>query len=517
MTRLANCRRRWWTLAFVACAASALAQKPNPSGSVSQGNTVASQFRALRSVSGSSGHEANGRFVMEDPRSVFTAGKDAKVIVYFEWEGPLGPHHFEGLWKSPEGKIVLISDFRYEAKTKQFSGYWTMLLSDSSPSGEWSLEARIDGELAGSHSFVITGSPSVTAGSTPPPRQPLAMSDLYKQVLEATVTLEKVASDGSLLDRSSGFWVGNDTLLTAFEALDGAASLRVLFPDGSSTSTDEVLSWNRWQDWALLSVPRTKGPFLKRATNSVNVGDHCVFLEKGASGSRLTDGTITGKNTFPRAGERLLLVSAATAMSIGGPLLDEFGDYVGVIGGTILPGASAMRMLDLLGESRSPKGGPIVYENGAMAVPILQVPEGAPTSASTSLKELDRRGEFVPPVTKSGLIGFAQLAVGTGKRGNPANTPHEYRWIFGRREGHATVLVNWQPTTKAKGKAMLRVFNSDNQGVVESKPENLTLTPGNFLASSWDVPVANLAPGIYRVDLLFAEQTVWRDFFRVTD
>jgi len=86
---------------------------------------------------------------MDDARSVFTAGKDPKVTVYFEWEGPLGAHHFEGLWKSPEGKIVLISDFRYEAKTPHFNGYWSMLLSEATPSGEWNLEARIDGEPAG--------------------------------------------------------------------------------------------------------------------------------------------------------------------------------------------------------------------------------------------------------------------------------------------------------------------------------------------------------------------------------
>src|SRR5215831_21237161 len=149
-------------------------------------------------------------------------------------------------------------------------------------------------------------------------------------------------------------------------------------------------------------------------------------------------------------------------------------------------------MLDLLGEGRSLQGGSIVYENGAMAVPISQVPEGAPLSARTSLKELDRRGEFVPTVAKSNFIGFAQFAVATGKRGNPANAPHEYRWIFSRREGRATMLVHWQPTSKAKGKAVLRVFNSDNQKVAESKPENLTLTPGNFLATSWDLPLGNL-------------------------
>src|SRR6266513_2122424 len=94
--------------------------------------------------------------------------------------------------------------------------------------------------------------------------------------------------------------------------------------------------------------------------------------------------------------------SAATATSIGGPLLDDFGDYVGIIGGTVLPGASAMRMLDLLGDKPSAKGGPTIYENGAMAVPISLVPDTPSTSANTSLAELDLRGEFLAPVTKSG-------------------------------------------------------------------------------------------------------------------
>ena len=101
-----------------------------------------SPFHKLRSISGAAGHEDKGKFVMDDARSAFTAGKDTKVIVYFEWEGPQGPHHFEGLWKSPAGRIVLVSDFSYEAKTTHFSGYWTMLLADSTPSGEWSIEAN---------------------------------------------------------------------------------------------------------------------------------------------------------------------------------------------------------------------------------------------------------------------------------------------------------------------------------------------------------------------------------------
>jgi hypothetical protein len=64
---------------------------------------------------------------------------------------------------------------------------------------------------------------------------------------------------------------------------------------------------------------------------------------------------------------------------------------------------------------------------------------------------------------------------------------------------------------------MLRVFDSDNRKVAESRPDNLNLSPGNFLASSWDVPLETFAPAIYRVEVSFGEQIVWRDFFRVTD
>jgi hypothetical protein len=159
-------------------------------------------YRVLRSVSGSTGHEDSGRYIIDDPRSVFVAGKDAKVTVYFEWEGRTGPHHFEGLWKSPEGKIVLISDFRYEAKTTQFSGYWSMLLSEATPSGEWNLEARIDGEFAGTHSFVISGSPSSASASGPPL---LSSADIYQKAFDTTVTIEKIDANGTPASRASGF------------------------------------------------------------------------------------------------------------------------------------------------------------------------------------------------------------------------------------------------------------------------------------------------------------------------
>src|SRR6202030_1880612 len=153
-----RCLVHWLGVALVCCGCVAAQQGPPsvPAGGV---QPSAPRFRVLRSVSGSKGTPQGGRFVMDDPRSVFYAHQDKQVIVYFEWQGPRGHHKFEAFWKDPSGKLVIVSDFQYEATTNQFAGYWTMLLSEGATPGIWTLEARIDGESAGSHTFEVTSAP----------------------------------------------------------------------------------------------------------------------------------------------------------------------------------------------------------------------------------------------------------------------------------------------------------------------------------------------------------------------
>lgn len=499
-------------LVFIApCCDTAGGQTTAPS----KPDTSGSPYKVLRSVSGASGHEVNSRYVMDDARSVFTAGKDPKVTVYFEWEGPLGAHHFEGLWKSPEGKIVLISDFRYEAKTPHFNGYWSMLLSDATPSGEWNLEARIDGEPAGVHSFVVTGSPAVVS-AVPAPRL-LSSAELYKEALEATVTIEKIAGDGTLLGKGEGFWVADGQLLTAFDVIDGAAALRVSLKDGARLTTDQVIAWNRWQDWALLKVETSGKTWLKRGPKDApSVGDRCVFLEEGPAGAKLADGSITGKNVFPKAGERLLVASAVTSVSFGGPLLDEYGNYVGILGGSIVPGGDPVKTLGLLNEPGATSG-TVEVEMTGLAVPHTLFPQTTAGGTSVRLAEIANRGEFLSHVVKSDSIQYATLAGAVTK--DPRNTisPKDFKRVFSRRENKATLYVNWQTTSKEKFICVLRLFGADNKLLSEAKPREISLGPGKYVATTWDITFGSMPVGIYRVDLILDDKTAWRDFFRITD
>src|SRR6185295_16390248 len=166
-----------------------------------------SKFRLVRSITGSKGHEQSGRYVIDDPRTVFKVPDDRQVLVYLEWEGTAGLHEFEGQWKNPAGKLVAVSDFKLEVRGRTCSGFFTLLLSETSEIGMWTLETRVDGENTGQHKFqIVSASDPAAQTATAPPqstpvnpagppeqaRQPLTESQIYEVANSATVLLEKL-------------------------------------------------------------------------------------------------------------------------------------------------------------------------------------------------------------------------------------------------------------------------------------------------------------------------------------
>ena len=217
-------------------------------------------------MAGTSGTESNGKprnFII--PKRFFILVTIKKVIVYFEWKGPIGPHKFEGLWKNPEGRVVLVSDFQYAATTDQFAGYWTMLLSGSEATGIWTLEARIDGEAAGSFPFQLVTEPGAEAPRLH--RQdspcPLATSTSTRSPPRSMWTNSTERQNHQPCIR---IFPRRRAIVTAFQNIDGASQVRIIFPDGHSQLTDQVLAWNRWQDWAILGVSAPKTPGVPRSS-----------------------------------------------------------------------------------------------------------------------------------------------------------------------------------------------------------------------------------------------------------
>jgi len=95
--------------------------------------------------------------------------------------------------------------------------------------------------------------------------------------------------------------------------------------------------------------------------------------------------------------------------------------------------------------------------------------------------------------------------------------PTDFKRVFSRRDNKGVMFVNWQGVSKEKLNCALRLFNADNKVISESKPREVSLTPGKYVTTTWDLPVGNMPPGIYRVDVVLNDNTAWRDFIRVTN
>lgn len=474
------------------------------------------KFRVLRSVAGTSGTEKDGRLVIDNPRTIFHLRQDHKVIVYFEWEGPVGPHKFEGLWKNPESKVVMISDFQYSATAPQFAGYWTMLLSGSEPTGVWTLEARIDGEAAGSFPFQVVLEPGAEPPTPRPARQPLAPAEIYQRALAASVYVDKLDVRGKPMGRGSGFYLDDGRLVTAFHNIDGAKQVRVTFSDGRTIEATQVLARNRWQDWAILLVNAPKVTGLPRAhSKSWTIGTVAYYLEVSTGSSRvITDANIVGADTFPRAGDRLNLSASPDGAAIGSPLLNEYGEVIGIVGGSLVPGTNLLESY-LLAMAPSNAGGAGIIRYG-LAVPVTLIPAASDHAAPATFDELTHNGEMLPLLTAPEKVEFGEFVLTLGK-GPGMLTSRDSRQQFSHRDGKMYVYVSWHPNTKFKGVATMALFDVENRLLGQSKPLKLNLHPGDIAAGIWDITLAPLPSGTYRVDVSLGDDLVWRRFFRLTD
>ncbi len=502
-------------ITFTGLPASAQEQKPTntPQASAGGGRAVEPTFRIVRAVSGTKILDQAGRYAVEDPRTVFYAPEDKQIVVYFTWEGPTGAHHFEGLWKNPAGKIAMTSEFDYQPDQPRFGGYFKMLLGDAPATGIWTLEARINGETAGAHSFQILIAPRPESATATPARRLLSPAEIYNRTAAASVLIENFNQKAARRNVGTGFFIGPDRLLTAFQVIDDAAKVRVVGPAGHLLEVTEVLAWNRRQDWVMLKVALGTSAVLERAAGgSAAVGDRCYFLDAPGEGNRvLVESSLIGKQSIGAAGDRLNVADTVNRRAVGSPVLNEYGEVLGLIGGNLLPGAAFLE--DMAFSARTNALG--ITSRGALAVPINLVNDSA--GSVTTIAGLASSGQFMPAMVSTQAVLSGTLARTVNKKSNPP-LPLDEKIEFSRADNQAVLFLTWLPKEKRKGIPSLRLYDLDNRLLEENKnKKKITVNPNKLSYSLWDVNFAGLRAGIYRFDVLMDGDVVWRTFFRMVE
>lgn len=188
---------------------------------------------------------------------------------------------------------------------------WNALYSIRRPGSDCHCELRVpavlvDGQLTGTQNFQVIAGAGATDIPSPPALAVVPPSPLYERALASTVSIENRNAQGQILNTGAGFFIAQGLVVTAFQVIDGASTLRVSTLGGKKVGLKDVATWNRRQHWAVLAMANSEAPPLGAASSSSPVvGDRCYFLEVSAPGSPIIVTTsIAGKNTIPDAGAR---------------------------------------------------------------------------------------------------------------------------------------------------------------------------------------------------------------------
>lgn len=474
----------------------------------------ADSFRVTKSLSGPSGKVVGNKFVFDETRSRFVFPQDKSLTVYFEWQAPIGEHTLIASWKAPDGRVVSISpDVRVQTKNTDLNAYWQFLIAPGIPSGVWTCEVRIDGEPAGSLSFELVVPQNDHASEPPAPAQPEhpTMDQIYSKVSPSLVWVYAIDADGTRLDTSDGFVYGPNVVATSFSAIDSATHLEIEFANGRRVKTDDVIVCSRLQDWALLRIDTGTTPALPLGNPAdVKIGDRLPSFNVQNNKTREFGGIdISGRQNAANPSSQILFNPNLTAESAGGPLLDLDGKVVAILGGSLTPGgrfhhkdvSMSSALFNSLGATRA-------------AIPVTLLPKSL-SAESKSLSELMAGKVFTRPLMPGPSFLWGGM---TNKAPKNLNLPPpDFKTEF-RKNEDITVMMNWQKREKnGKGILSAEIYDASNRllGTVAGKKFTLSeMTPTQL---TFGFSPAPLTPGIYRIDVLWNDQAVWRTFFTMVE
>jgi S1-C subfamily serine protease len=186
------------------------------------------------------------------------------------------------------------------------------------------------------------------ASATPPPAY---SSIVYQIIRPSLVLIETNTSEAEKKDQKglgSGVIIDNNgDILTSLHVVDKATDIQLFFYDGTQSSA-QVVTTQPENDIAVLQAETLPGqvvPAVLGNPNAMNVGDD-VYAVGNPFGlySSMTAGVISGfDRTFKPVGSEqelkgLIQIDAAVNPgNSGGPLLNRYGQVVGIVEGILNP------------------------------------------------------------------------------------------------------------------------------------------------------------------------------------
>ena len=185
-------------------------------------------------------------------------------------------------------------------------------------------------------------------------------TDLAEYVQQRTVTVNVDTVDGSSVSGSGFFIDDQGTIITNNHVINGATSMSVEVSDGGNYPVQTIVDFSEVYDLAILKIDITDNPYLEISTDEVKTGEqvYAVGSALGTLTGSFTAGTVSSASRTVGLIDCIQMDAAISGGNSGGPLVDIYGDVVGIntysyVGGENLNLAIKPSTLDVLSKDKN--------------------------------------------------------------------------------------------------------------------------------------------------------------------
>jgi len=195
--------------------------------------------------------------------------------------------------------------------------------------------------------------------------------------------------------------------------------------------------------------------------------------------------------------------------AVGGPVIDEFGKVVGILGGSVTPGLRVGRRM----VTANPGLGQLSVATTTATV-MSAVPASLPLT-TRSLADLRREGMLTTPLTP--MPEFIYGGTTLQLPGRASETIRDTTEFSTRDDAAINIYTMWMKRSKLPaGEMSFTVFDADNHVRSSIPPRKVTLQDREQrFAVSWSPK--GMPPGFYRIDVAWNGKPAWRVYVRVVE
>jgi S1-C subfamily serine protease len=158
--------------------------------------------------------------------------------------------------------------------------------------------------------------------------KPLTAKEIYTKCAPSTVELKVTKVNGDYI--GSGFFIASGIMVTNYHVIKDATKIQVVNYKNTAYEVDQILAYDPNYDIAVLTIDAVT-EHLVTYKEDINVGENVYALgsPQGLTGS-LSNGIVSSASRTFNGTEYVQVTAPISPGNSGGPLLNEFGEVIGI-------------------------------------------------------------------------------------------------------------------------------------------------------------------------------------------